>query len=115
MPVPIPLNECVALSATRLLWATGHTAYGPTRPCVGLLEFDTWQPIHDDGLVLMRTDGTAIARIVPHSTLNLPAARAARLRADQQRHLHRAATDASYAHRWARRFQEANTRLHTES
>jgi hypothetical protein len=111
MPVPIPLNECVIVNHRRLLWATCHTPYGSTRPCVGRLEFSGWSPLHGStgGCALHAEDGVELARIVPNSALALPVDRALRLRTEQARHTRRAATDASYARRWALRFKEANT------
>lgn len=111
MPVPIPLNECVIVHHNRLLWATCHTPYGPTRPCVGRLEFAGWQLLPDNtgGCMLNAEDGTELARIIPNTALELPEGRANRLRAEQVRHSRRAATDASYARRWAIRFKEANS------
>ncbi|AKC82959.1 hypothetical protein IMCC26134_09540 [Verrucomicrobia bacterium IMCC26134] len=113
MPVPIPLNECVVINQKRLLWATCHTPYGPTRPCVGRLDFFGWNLLKDTkgGCVLQAEDGAELARIVPNSALELPVDRAFRLRTEQARHAERAATDASYARRWALRFKEANAAL----
>ncbi|MEY4489830.1 MAG: hypothetical protein RIQ79_2338, partial [Verrucomicrobiota bacterium] len=60
------------------------------------------------GCTLHAKDGAEVARIVPNSALALPDGRATRLRTEQARHAQRAATDASYARRWALRFKEAN-------
>jgi len=111
MPVPIPLNECVILHNNRLLWAACHTPYGPTRPCVGRLAFAGWHslPAACGGCTLHAKNGAEVARIVPNTALDLPDGRAARLRAEQLRHAQRAASDPSYARRWALRFKEANS------
>jgi hypothetical protein len=111
MPVPIPLNECVIVHNNRLLWATCHTPYGPTRPCVGRLAFAGWHslPVACGGCTLHAKNGAEVARIVPNTALALPDGRAARLRAEQLRHAQRAASDPSYARRWALRFKEANS------
>ena len=111
MPVPIPLNECVILHNNRLLWATCHTPYGPTRPCVGRLAFAGWHslPAACGGCTLHAKNGAEVARIVPNTALDLPDGRAARLRGEQLRHAQRAASDPSYARRWALRFKEANS------
>lgn len=110
MPVPIPLNECIVLDPDRLLWATCHTPYGPVRPCVGQLEFAHWHLAEnsDYGCTLLDTNAAVVATIIPHTDLNLTDGRAARLRAEQTRHIKRAATDPAYAHRWSQRFREAN-------
>ena len=110
MPVPIPLNECVVLSENRLLWATCHTPYGPVRPCVGQVEFSTWRLIDgaDNGCQLLNTEGQIVASFIPYDQLNMTPSRAAKLQDDQVRHLRRAATDPSYARRWAQRFKEAS-------
>jgi hypothetical protein len=111
MPVPIPLNECVIVHNNRLLWATCHTPYGPTRPCVGRLAFAGWHslPVACGGCTLHAKNGAEVARIVPNTALALPDGRAARLRTEQLRHAQRAASDPSYARRWALRFKEANS------
>lgn len=110
MPVPIPLNECVLRDEQHLLWATIHSPYGPTRPCVGLLSCSAWHPLGkvDDGVALFADDGVEVARIVPFDALFLTSDRARKLREDQVRHEHRAARDPAYAGRWARRFREAS-------
>jgi len=110
MPVPIPLNECVLRDENHLLWATGHTLYGPTRPCVGHLEFHGWSRLEENapGIALLAASGREIARIVPLDQLLLPALRARRLREEQARHVQRAATEPSYTRLWAMRFREAN-------
>ena len=110
MPVPIPLNECLVLNQDRLLWATCHTPYGPVRPCVGQLEFSGWSPEESPGrgCILYDGDGAPVGSIIPHAQLGLSEGRASRLRIEQARHLRRAATDPSYARRWAQRFREAN-------
>ena len=110
MPVPIPLNECIILGGHRLLWATNHTPYGPVRPCVGQLDFSFWRPSDGDrpGCEFLDPHGQLIGSILPHTTLKLSSGRAGQLRREQDRHQRRAATDASYAHRWAQRFQEAS-------
>lgn len=110
MPVPIPLNECVILDEGRLLWATCHTPYGPVRPCVGRLEFARWRanaPL-GHGCTLLDENDTTIATILPCTELALTDGRASRLRADQAKHLKRAAADPAYASRWALRFKEAS-------
>lgn len=110
MPVPIPLNECVVLDHDRLLWGTCHTPYGPVRPCVGQLQFVRWHlnENSDDACTLLDANNTVVAMIVPHSELALTGARVARLRAEQVRHLKRAASDPAYARRWSQRFREAS-------
>lgn len=113
MPVPIPLNECVFRDETHLLWATGHTPYGPTRPCVGRLEFHGWSRLEENapGVVLLAATGREVARIVPLDQLPLPAMRARRLREEQARHEQRAATEPGYTRLWAMRFKEASAAL----
>lgn len=113
MPVPIPLNECVLRDERHLLWATIHSPYGPTRPCVGLLPCAAWFPLGeaDDGVSLLSDDGVEVARIVPLDALALTSDRARKLREDQARHESRAARDPAYASRWARRFREASAAL----
>jgi hypothetical protein len=111
MPVPIPLNECVILDERHLLWATIHSPYGPTRPCVGMIHCVRWQPLGEiacQGIALLADTGDEVARIVPFDLLNLTSDRARRLREDQARHEHRAARDSSYTNRWARRFREVS-------
>lgn len=116
MPVPIPLNECIVLDHDRLLWATCHTPYGPVRPCVGQLEFAHWHlnENSDDACTLLDASDAVVATIIPHSELALTDGRAARLRAEQSRHLKRAAADPAYARRWSQRFREANL-IHSTS
>lgn len=110
MPVPIPLNECVLRDGQHLLWATLHSPYGPTRPCVGLLACAAVRPLGDghDGIALLSDTGEEVARIVPLASLSLTTDRARRLREEQARHEHRAAREPAYAHRWALRFREAS-------
>lgn len=108
MPVPIPLDECLVTAGNQLLWATGHTIYGPSRPQVGHLEFATWQfdAEFNGGCELLNKQGEVIARLVRSDSLALPAARAGRLRAEFARHRQRIAADAIYASRWARGFHD---------
>lgn len=108
MPVPIPLDECLVTAGNQLLWATGHTIYGPSRPQVGHLEFATWQfgAEVNGGCELLNQQGEVIARLVRSDTLALPAARAGRLKADFARHRQRISADATYASRWARGLRE---------
>ncbi len=111
MPVPIPLNECVLRDERHLLWATIHSPYGATRPCVGLLACATWRPLGDStgaGVALLADSGAEVARIVPLDSLPLTSDRARRLREVQSRHEHRAAREPAYARRWARSFREAS-------
>lgn len=111
MPVPIPLNECVLRDERHLLWATIHSPYGHTRPCVGLLACASWRPLDSkqSGIALLAESGEEVARIVPVETLGLTTDRARRLREEQARHEHRAAREPAYARRWAQRFREAST------
>jgi hypothetical protein len=111
MPVPIPLNECVLRDERHLLWATMHSPYGPTRPCVGLLACASWRPLGkpgSQGFALFTESGEEVARIVPLDTLGLTTDRARRLRDEQARHEHRAAREPAYARRWAQRFRETS-------
>ena len=110
MPVPIPLNECVLRDEHHLLWATMHSPYGPTRPCVGLLPCAAWRPLGnaDAGVSLLTKEGAEVARIVPLTTLALTTERARKLREEQKRHAHRVAREPAYARRWARRFREVS-------
>lgn len=110
MPVPIPLNECVLRDDRHLLWATSHTPYGPARPCVGLLPCEAWRPLGEEGegCLLLSASGEEVARIVALDSLPLTTDRARKLRQDQTRHEQRAASEPSYARRWALRFREAS-------
>jgi len=108
MPVPIPLDECLLTDGDHLLWGTGHTLYGPSRPQIGVLEFATWQLSTEGELrcEFFNQQGEVIARLVPLKNLTLPTARAERLRSELARHRQRISADASYAGRWARGFRE---------
>ena len=110
MPVPIPLNECVLRDDRHLLWATIHSPYGPTRPCVGLLPCDAWRPLgkEGDGYQLLRSGGEEVARIVSLESLSLTTDRTRKLRDEQRRHEYRAAHEPAYARRWSIRFREAS-------
>ncbi len=110
MPVPIPLNECVLRDDRHLLWATMHTPFGPTRPCVGLIPCEAWRPLgtSGEGCLLLSASGEEVARIVPLEAISLTTDRARKLRLDQARHEQRAAREPSYARRWALRFREAS-------
>ncbi len=110
MPVPIPLNECVLRDDRHLLWAILHTPFGPARPCVGLRPCEAWRPLGEEGegCLLLSASGEEVARIVPIESLCLTTDRARKLRQDQARHEHRAASEPSYARRWALRFREAS-------
>lgn len=110
MPIPIPLNECVVRGDHDLLWATMHSPYGPTKPCVGLLSCDSWRPLGDsnNGFVLLGATGEEVARIVPIQQLPLTTDRSRRLREEQAKHEHRAAHEPAYARRWALKFREAS-------
>jgi hypothetical protein len=110
LPVPIPLNECVLRDERHLLWATMHSPYGPTRPCVGILACVACRPLGQDseGYILLDAADREIARIVPLEALDLPSDRARKLRAEQSRHEYRAAREPAYARRWALRFREAS-------
>jgi hypothetical protein len=117
MPVPIPLNECIVLVSGRLLWGTCHTPFGTARPCVGQIEFAKWRVNRpqDGTYELLDARKQVVVSLVPLSALHLTLSRANRLRRVQSRHQIRAAANASYARRWARKFREVNnTHLSSE-